>query len=61
MWVWGPDCEGRNTCVQAHVKMLAREWETRASSETTGPKRRHHLNVRPRQHHHFHLPLHPAH
>jgi hypothetical protein len=62
MWSWRTDWPGEKMCAQAHVQILAHEWESPVpAGGTTG--RRHRPHVTPRHGHHLqlHFPLHAAH
>ena len=60
MWVWRTDWEGTKMCAEAHVQMLAQEWEQPVSRASARPKRYEHRHA-PSRRHHFHVPLHAAH
>ena len=46
---------------EPHVQTLAESWGPRKASESADRKRRHHVHLTPRRHHHLHFPLHAAH
>lgn len=63
MWVGRTDWEGAKMFADAHVQMLAQDWEHPVPRGSADPKPRHLLHVTPRHHHrhHHHLRLHGAH